>query len=219
MERVEALVNLHSRETATRGQGRPSQEMSDVLRGALVLAVAALDAVVLDCILEAIPPLASQGGLGDGVAKKLKSHQLLECFGREDPNQALLELCQEEYRSITFQTAKAIESNLNDILGCSAPWTQAAKRLSIAELRWEEKLLQGIAWEEATVTEQLDEYVKRRHRIAHDGDRTPNATRTSPIRRRYVADAAQFLREVGLAVHDVVELRVREAGSSGTSEG
>jgi hypothetical protein len=205
MERCDALVGLHRRIQESRGRGRPPQEMSDMLRGALVLAVAALDAVVLDSIVEAIPKLAMRGELGAEVAKKVTQVELLRCFGQADPHQALHDLCLTKYSAITFQKVEAIEANLCDSLGCEVPWPRAAERLKAVGPVWDEKALRTVTWNEKSVKHQLNEYVKRRNRIAHDGDRAEGAKRTSPITRGYVADAVRFLREVGMAVGDVVD--------------
>src|SRR5262245_3244289 len=57
--RVVGLIRLHSELHGI--QGRPKQHVSDVLRGALVLAVGALDALILESVLSAIPA-AARGG-------------------------------------------------------------------------------------------------------------------------------------------------------------
>jgi len=179
--------------------------MSDMLRGGLVLAVAALDAVVLDCIVEAIPKLAVRGELGGAVATKVTTAEVLRCFGETDPHRALHDLCQAKYSAITFQKVETIEANLCDSVGCGLPWSRAAARLQAVGPIWDEQALKAATWNEKSVKRQLNEYVKRRNRIAHDGDRAQGAKRTSPITRGYVADAGRFLREVGMAISDVVD--------------
>lgn len=49
--------------------GRPAQNVSDVLRGALVLAFAALDALVSDAIAELLPSLIRKQKMGPMVVK------------------------------------------------------------------------------------------------------------------------------------------------------
>jgi hypothetical protein len=68
MKRVDALLALHPVLHGSRG--RPAQHVADVLRGAHVLSIAALDAVVLGCITEALPKLIRVGQQGPNVAKR-----------------------------------------------------------------------------------------------------------------------------------------------------
>jgi hypothetical protein len=68
---VNSLVELQSAFTE---RGRPPQILSDVLRGALVLGVSALDALVGDSVADSIPRLARRGMLGDVVAKWIKDN-------------------------------------------------------------------------------------------------------------------------------------------------
>jgi hypothetical protein len=57
-----------------------------------------------------------------------------------------------------------------------------------------------VGWDGRKVKEDLDEFVLRRHRIAHSGDLRPGASVTEPIRREYVVQAAKVVRAVGDAV-------------------
>jgi len=67
MRRGRNLLALHRQVHGIRG--RPPQHLADVLRGALVLCVGALDALVLECVLGAIPTLAQKGQLGSQTHK------------------------------------------------------------------------------------------------------------------------------------------------------
>jgi hypothetical protein len=89
MERVDALLALHPVLHGSRG--RPAQHVADVLRGAHVLSVAALDAVVLGCITEALPELIRLGRQGPNVAKWLKEEpdKTLACFRPRTPTRRL----------------------------------------------------------------------------------------------------------------------------------
>jgi len=68
--RVDGLLALHPVIHGT--TGRPKRHVSDVLRGALVLAVAALDSLVVDSVVEAVPSLARKGALGKTAGKWVK---------------------------------------------------------------------------------------------------------------------------------------------------
>ena len=197
--RVDGLLALHPEIHGTRG--RPQQAVSDLLRGALVLALAALDALVVDSVVEAVPRLAMKGALGPTVSKWAKdcSDKIVACFADDDPPAALARLCGEELGSQTFQRSAAIEGVLRDVLGCEGLWEEAASRL----------IADGGKREAREVVERLDKYVTRRNRIVHGGDAKAHRTATEPIRLDYVTNAVVLVRAVGEAVTAVVERRTR----------
>ncbi len=197
LERVGQLVELQS---AITERGRPPQFLSDVLRGALVLGVAALDALVGDSVAESIPSLARRGMLGDVIAKWIKDEPkaVLATFAEEDPHQALAELCRKQLTDQTFQRADAIEGVLRDALGCTAPWERAAQALSDSSR----------TWTAAEVKDRLDEFVKRRNNIVHKGDLKPNRGTTQLIQRKYVQEATRVIKAVGDAVAAVIDERM-----------
>jgi hypothetical protein len=74
-------------------RGRPPQYVSDVLRGSLVLALAALDALVTDTILEHLPCLIREGQLTATIEDWLKvganRQTVADCFAESSPSKAL----------------------------------------------------------------------------------------------------------------------------------
>ncbi len=96
LERVLGLLSLH--EPLHGSRGRPRQHVSDILRSALVLAMAALDALVVDSVSEAVPALAKRSALGPTVAKwaKDEAERVVGFFAETDPHQALADLCREQ---------------------------------------------------------------------------------------------------------------------------
>jgi hypothetical protein len=188
MHRVLGLILLHSELHGVRG--RPKQHVSDILRGALVLAVGALDALILESVLSAIPAAARQGRLGPKVAKWIKEEPeaYLAALVEEDPVERVAVLCREQLGAITFQRSAMIEGVMRDVLRCDPPWSQAAETLAD---HYEED------WDEDEVKEQLDEFVARRHRIAHSGDVRPNSSATQPIQRPYVERGTIVIIAVG----------------------
>lgn len=190
MRRVEGLLLLHPQLHGI--AGRPRQHFSDVLRGALVLSVAALDALVLDSVVAAIPRAVRDHRLGPNVAKWVKEEpdQFLALLAEPDPGTKLAELCRQKLGQLTFQRAAMIEGVIRDVVQRDAPWSAAADILSAA----------GGTWDADAVKQKLDEIVERRHRIAHSGDMLPNSTATQPIQRPYVEEAVRVIEAVGRAV-------------------
>jgi hypothetical protein len=194
IERVNGLLAL-VRQTAKRG--RPPQHASDVLRGALVLALAGLDALVLESIIDAIPALARHGMLGTNFEKWIgkEPRKALAAFAGDSPYAALQELGREELGIQTFQKAKAIEGVLRDTVGANPPWEEAAAIL-------------GSSWSAEQVSRRLDEFVDRRNNIVHRGDLVPGKKSTRPIQRTDVEEAVDIVNAVGEAVIRSVHRRI-----------
>src|SRR6266700_1902889 len=190
MRRVDGLLLLHPELHGV--AGRPRQHVSDLLRGALVLSVAALDALVLDSVVAAIPRAVRDGRLGPNVAKWVREEPeaFLALLPTTNPGAKLADLCREQLGAITFQRAAMIEGVMRDVVQRDPPWPRAAVILSRG----------GATWSADEVKETLDEIVERRHRIAHSGDMLPNRTATRPIQLSYVQDAVLVIEAVGQAV-------------------
>jgi hypothetical protein len=201
MARVDGLIFLHG--TLHGHPGRPQRHVSDVLRAALVLAIAALDALVVDSVVEGVGPVSKAAALGKTAGKwaKDRPEAVLACFGKANPHAALAKLAREQLGPITFQRSEAIAGVMSDVLGCEPPWNSAAADLS--------SQVPGETWTETDVTRYLDAYVKRRNRIAHGGDVLSGKTRPESIRRNDVALAVRVVRAVSDAVSREVARRVR----------
>lgn len=199
IDRVRGLLALHPTLHGT--QGRPKQAVSDLLRGALVLSVAALDGLVLDAVAETIGPAARAGQLGDVATKWTRESpaDVLGAFAASDPAAALADLGRERLSVMTFQRAEAIEGVLWDVARCNSPWSGAAARLSGP----------GDMWDEKRLKDRLDEFVKRRHRIAHGGDLSKSGA-TEAIQRPYVEEAVRVIEAVGKSVCQGLDKRLRE---------
>lgn len=199
MDRVDGMLALHRQ---LHGQpGRPRQTVSDLLRGSLVLAVGALDGLVLEAVVEVVPHAARAGSLGPTAAKWVKDDPdaLLAAVAASNPFEAIGAHAKDQLGGVTFQRAKAIEGVLRDVVGCAAPWPTAAKQLTGPRERWSEQRVQS----------RLDEFVSRRHRIAHSGDMAVGRHTTSPITLLYATEAARLTRAVGLAVCTTADARIR----------
>jgi hypothetical protein len=200
--RVDGLLQLHPLLHGSRG--RPRRYVSDILRGALVLGFAALDSLVVDSVVEAVPILARKGALGKAAAKWVKDEpdSVLACFAQADPAAALASFYREQLGSLTFQRADAIAGVLRDVIDCDPPWEDAAVTLS--------DVMVG-EWSADNVRESLDEYVDRRNRIVHGGDLKPGGTTALGITFQYVDVGIEVVKAVGNATSAGVGKRVRSA--------
>jgi hypothetical protein len=128
LRRVDVLLALHP--LLHGSPKRPRRHVSDILRGALVLGLAALDSLVVDSVVEAIPTLAREGSLGKAAAKWVKDDpdSVLACFAQNDPAAALASLYREQLGSLTFQRADAIAGVLRDVIDCDPPWEERRSR-------------------------------------------------------------------------------------------
>src|SRR5438552_17687559 len=104
IDRVLGLLDLQSSLTAK--PGRPKQDKSDLLRGAIVLSAAALDEVVLESVIAALPPAAKKGLLADSSVLnwiKRKPEALMSALSKANPENVLIDLGREEIGTMTFQ--------------------------------------------------------------------------------------------------------------------
>lgn len=202
--RVDGLLALHPVIHGT--SGRPRRHVSDILRGALVLAVAALDSLVVDSVVEAVPSLARKGALGKTAGKWIREdpEAVLACLAEKDPHAALSALYKAQLGQVTFQRASAIEGVLRDVINCEPPWEQAASILSRQS---------GDSWATEDVTQELDHYVSRRNKIVHGGDLKTGGSSAAaePIQLPYVERAAVVVQGIGDGISEVVDRRVRNA--------
>lgn len=202
--RSEKLLELHR---ALHGQrGRPSRLVSDVVRSALLLSAASLDALLNSSLQIAAPEALRTGKLGPLAYTWAQKHDgLVDALGQSDPPHFLRRVVAEKLSNVTLQRPAAIEENLRGVLGCGPPWNRAVT------------LLQPEATDPRTLSEewvvdQLKNAINRRHRIAHEADisptaRTPGAA--TPIRRQTVETWLWVIEKVGLATLDVIEDHLR----------
>ena len=193
-DRVDGLLLLHPELHGA--VGRPKQHVSDLLRGALVLGVAALDALVLESVVGAVPRAVRDGTLGPNVAKWIREDpdEFLAVLANADPETRMAELCRAKLGQIMFQRSAMIEGVVHDVVRRDPPWSHAADLLSAT----------GGHWSADSVKEKLDAIVERRHRIAHSGDMLPDRAATRPIQRPYVSEAVRVIHAVGQGVIHVV---------------
>ena len=194
MGRVEGLLLLHLKLSGF--AGRQKRHGADVLRGALVLSIGALDALVLDSVVAAIPRAERDGALGRTVAKWVKedAESSLTLLGDREPAGKVANLCRRRLGQPTFQRAAAIEDVIRDVAQREGFWPRAAEILSS----------DGSVWDAASEKGKLDEIVEREHGIAYRGDLLPDSTTTRRIQRPYVEEAVRVIRAVGSAVAETL---------------
>lgn len=199
MDRVAGVLALHR--ALHGGPGRPRQHVSDMLRGSLVLAVGALDGLILESVFETVEPALLKGESGPHVIKWVERDpaRLLTALATNNAPQEVVRMCREQMSTMTFQKSKMIEGVLTGVAQCEMPWAGAAQRLASRRS----------AWTPARVTTRLDDFVLRRHAIAHSGDVAEGRRTTTPITLKYVTEAERVIRAVGLSVCDRVDDRIR----------
>ena len=194
MGRVEGLLLLYPHLRGVGGRSR--RHASDVLRGAFVLSVGALDALVLDSVVAAIPRAEQEGTLELTIAKwaKADAESFLALLGDREPAKKVAELCRRKLGQPTFHRAQAIEDVIRDVAKRNPPWGRAAEILSA----------DGGDWNESAVTAKLDGIIEREHCIAYGGDLLASSTATRRIQLRYVDEAVRVIRAVGSGVAETL---------------
>lgn len=200
LKRVDGLLALHPELHGIRG--RPRRHVSDILRGALVRGLAALDSLVIDSVVEAVPTLARKGTLGRTASKWVRDEpdEVLACFAHADPAASLASFYREQLGALTFQRAEAIAGVLRDVIDCDPPWNGAAVMLSKVYVD---------GWTADDVRNSLNEYVARRNRIVHGGDLKSGGTSAEGISFQYVDMGIDVVKAVGHATAVAVSTQLR----------
>jgi hypothetical protein len=193
IERVEGLLRLHPVLCVI--GGRPKRYAGDILRSAIVLAVRALDALVLDSVVAALPRAEQEGTLMRSVARWVKddAEGSLALLGEREVDFAsqVAELCRRRLGQPKPLRTTVIEGVIRDVLQRDGPWPRAAEILSS----------NGGDWDPSVVKARLDEIAQREHDIASGGDLLPDST-SRRIQLTYVAESVSVIRAVGSAVSE-----------------
>jgi len=192
LQRAETLLTFHS---ATRG--RPPKEREDILRAAVMLAVAAVDSYFHDKILERLTPflLTRRGrSIPGGLIKLLENSggvgKLLEILYADRPHRRIHTIVTRAQADLTFQKPDKIEAALK-ILAISDFWYRVARKM-------------GRRTSREGVRRKLGQYASRRDKIAHEADRTTGGE-LAPIRKPYVAGCISFIRRFIHAADHVID--------------
>lgn len=194
IDRCYRLIDHHKAQSQV---GRPGQHLADVLRGTVVLACAALDALNEELLVRALPT-AQHRGLLAGATPTRKATRDLVAAMRRVAGPPLGTRARQHLRWMTLQSPEAIEELLANVLGAGLPWPIAAAELTRDT---------GRAWTDGDVRAGLSALVQRRNEIAHKGDLRPSG-RSESIRRARVGADILLAHEVGRAIRDVIRLRL-----------
>jgi hypothetical protein len=191
--RAQTLLDLHSSGTA----GRPRKEKDDILRAAVMLAVAGVDSYFHDKMLERLTPfLKSLKGknLPDELIKLLEKNggvrKLLGIMYEERPHRHIHTIIRKAQSELTFQKPDKIEHALKTI-GMSDFWYKVAVRM-------------GRRVSKDSVKQKLGQYAARRDKIAHEADRKTSG-QLSQITRKYVRDCLSFIERFVSAADAVID--------------
>jgi len=193
LERAQTLFDLHSSGTA----GRPKKEKEDILRAAVMLAIAGVDSYFHDKILERLTPFLKAckgknlpGSLVQLIEKNGGAKKLLAILYEERPHRHIHTIVKRAQADLTFQKPDRVEGALK-LLGISDFWYRTARKLG-----------RGASKESAK--RQLGQYAARRDKIAHEADRTSGG-KLNKISRPYVRGCLRFVKRFIGAADKVID--------------
>lgn len=200
LARAQSLVDLHEK-SFPKGRPPESGEPPDLLRAAVVFAVAALDSYMHDKIAENVVRIVSccgrkGGGFPGNLLEALKSGLSLEkslvLIYRKRPDHEIKRIMEQYLSERTFQDPGKIEAALKYI-GLSDLWEPLRLRLHLTSKEKCRKF--------------LVHYVKRRHCIVHEGDVYKSKKHhhklkaiSRPYARNCVNDVKRFVQELDAVI-------------------
>jgi len=184
-----------------RSSGTSHANASDVLRSAVVLTVAALDAYVHSKVSENLVPYIRRELRRDKkklevIAKILQEKKVtpvdfMEAAARPRPFVQIRKHLDDFIYKQTFQHPGGIEA-ATELIGHPKPWGAVAKIIGSPE---------------TDVRRNLAQYIQRRNQIAHEGDRH-RSKKKAGVRRRidrsYVDAAVEFISDLVRALDEVL---------------
>jgi len=197
IERAGHLVEIHK---TLASRGKPPAHYSDILRAAVVLSVAAMDGYFHDLILDNVTPcIVTRNGkdlpgkLIEIIKKQASHEKLIEIFHRDRSRAHVRRLVMEELSDKTFQNVGKIEEALK-IIGVDDIWIDVGKELECSK---------------AEAKEYVQEYVERKHRIAHEGDKKKKGPGPQSITRPYAEEAVCKINDFVNAIDKVVKKKLK----------
>ena len=190
-ERAQKLIETHKE---LNPRGKPKVEHADILRAAVVLCVAAMDAYLHDLVVEKIARFVRAkkgtnlpGGLVTMIKENVSHDRLVGILFEKRPLAHIATVVRKATADRTYQEPAKIEGVLK-ILGVQDLWFQVGREL-------------GITKEKAKVF--IQSYVTRRHEIVHRGDlgaakKTKGKLRkiSRPYAEKCVRDVSKFVEAI-----------------------
>jgi hypothetical protein len=195
IERARKLVSLY------RGlidQGADHDDVDDVLRASLVLAVGALDAFVHDRVGEQLVPYIKRSLRNDPdslgpVEKELKSvdmRELLRWLTLRRPFVQVRKVVENRIGAESFQHPGKIEEAFH-LIGKKEVWSQVS---------------QGTGMKTRELKREVAKAANRRNQIVHEGDREKSRRKKGqkrPISRDEVNDVLDLIENVGEKLREI----------------
>ena len=187
MTRVQSLIRLNRN---LQRRGRPPKENQDLLRATVVLSLGALDAVVADVIVDAVPAAAKLAKIGQQIQKWIeeKPEEVLLLFTDADPAHALAGFTRDRLADMTLQYAAAIDRTLRETIQLKSPWAVAGRKVGLTPKE---------------IKDELDGFVARRNDIAHRGDVVKGGTALQAITLKWVEDRIGYVSAIGEDISDI----------------
>ncbi|MBM4401165.1 MAG: hypothetical protein FJ045_04355 [Crenarchaeota archaeon] len=191
--RANNIVKLHK--AAHGKKAKPEKYLADAHRAAVVLAISALDAFVRSLVVSKVRQLLSDStkALPDSlcalVKRLLKEDGLFDAARQYDLLDRVEKALQGDFEKKSFQGTKVITEYL-EMVGHKNVFHSVAINAQLNE----DKL-----------RDQLDEFTKRRHIIAHNGDLdlTENPPKEKPITKTYATDCIKLVTTIAKTVNQM----------------
>jgi len=197
--RAETLVNIH-KTLSGGGRGRPPEHTSDLLRSAVVTAVAAMDAYLHDIISQKVVPTIRArrkrkegfpGKLVKLIKDELSHEKMIDAMCNKRPLAIIGTTVKKNLDERAFQNPGRIENGLR-LLGIDDLWFKIGQELEVSK-------------EDAK--NYIITYTNRRNQIVHKGDLS-NAKKTknrlAPIKRQFARDAIESIGKFTEALNTII---------------
>jgi hypothetical protein len=193
ISRANNIVKLHK--AAHGKKAKPEKYLTDAHRAAVVLAISALDAFIRSLVVTKVRQLLSDkrktipDSLCALVKKLLKEDGLFDAARQYDLLERVEKALQGDFEKKSFQGTKVITEYL-EMVGHKNVFHSVAIKAQINE----DKL-----------RDQLDEFTKRRHIIAHNGDLdlTENPPKEKAITKTYATDCIKLVSRIAKTINEM----------------
>lgn len=176
VNRSRAFIRVFDGTEAGRNRGRPSNDEVELLRGALVFAVGALDNFITELILELVPKFG-----GDGEAMK----QPLTEIAKADPSLSL---------RVALASAADKEDEFRAALG---NWLETKSFHGVEKIVAALRYI-GVTMNDAALPadwrKMLNDYTEQRHKIVHRGNK-------SSVTRERAQQCADLVEAIGNVIN------------------